>query len=66
MAARIFIEVPSLTILAACAKVENPAPAKYNLLRRLLVPAGAWYKKIPPGASIPRKHSRPVVRAKEI
>jgi ferredoxin len=63
---RLFIDVPSRTILVACAKVENPVPASYNLLHHLLAPAGAWYKKIPPGASVPSKRSRPVVRAKEI
>ena len=57
---RIFIDLPSLTILALCAKVENPVSAKYNLVRRLLAPAGAWYKKIPPGASIPRKYLGPL------
>jgi NAD-dependent dihydropyrimidine dehydrogenase PreA subunit len=66
MVIRIFIDIPSPTILAACAKVENPPLAQYNQSSRLLAPAGAWYKKIPPGASIRWNRSRPIVRAKEI
>src|SRR5580658_2741799 len=38
-ALRIFIVEPSQSILASSAKVENPTPAKYNLLIRLLAPA---------------------------
>src|SRR4029077_14432399 len=45
MAVRIFIDVPSQTILTSSAEVEKPPHAQYNHHSCLLAPAGAWYKK---------------------
>ncbi len=66
IAVRTLIDPPSLTILSACAQVENPLLAQYNHFRRLLAPPAAWYKQFSPVALHIGKLHRQAVFSKEI
>ena len=66
IAVRPLIDPPSLTILSACAQVENPLLAQYNHFSRLLAPPAAWYKQFSPVALPIGKLHRQAVFSKEI